>query len=162
MKRLAVLVSVTFLSGACHGHQPLLLPVVAPSPAPIAGPVPSGSGPRLIAGTALSVGESIHAQVEIEAPHCYENWDASARCRQFDLAVPTSGMLHVEFEWPFINRLLDPDLFFVNPNGDWQRLGNGPTPRSATISVNGGADYHLVVLSFLTTAQDFTLATELQ
>ena len=162
MKRLAVLISVTFLSGACHGREHVTLPMVAPSPVLSARPDPSRSAPRLIAGTALSIGQSVRAQVEIEAPHCYENWDAGARCRQFDLAVPTSGMLRVEFEWPSMNRLLDPDLFFVNPNGDWQWLGDGPTPRSATISVNGGADYHIVVLSYLTTAQDFTLATKLQ
>jgi len=161
MKRLVLVVCTMLLTLACQDRQPSWLPTTptAPPTAPSPAPAPN-QGPSPITGTAISIGQSVNGRVEGDAPHCFQNWDSSALCRQFDLVTPSSGSLRVELTWAHVNGAWDPDLFLVRPNGDSVWAGEAPTPRSATISVEAGLVYRIVILSYR--PLDFTLSTELQ
>ena len=161
MKRIATLLCVTLLTTACQEHLPAVIPTI-PSPVPTPAPNTKQGGPRSIPGIGISVGQSVNARIDVDAPQGFENWDATARCRQFDLTVPSSGNLTVQLTWAPVSGVWDPDLLFVRPNGDWEWLGDAPTPRSRTISVDGIGIYRIVVLSYLFVAQDVTMSTKWQ
>ena len=162
MKRLIGVFCTTFLALGCQtGPTPSLptTPTTVSNPAP--GPRPNPT-PSPIAGTRIASGQSIADRVGSDAPHCFEQWDATARCRQFDIALSSSGALTARLMWIPVAGQWDPDLFFVYPNGDWRVAGDSLAPKSATISVEAGPTYRIVVLSYRIAGEEFTLSTELQ
>jgi hypothetical protein len=162
MKRLVGVLCTTFLALGCQtGLRSSFptTPTTVSNPAP--GPQPNPS-PSPIAGTTITPGQSITDKIAIEAPHCFEQWDATARCRQFDLATPSVGILTARLIWTRLPDEWDPELFLVRPDGRRVWAPDGPAPKSATISVEAGTIYRIVILSYRSSAQHFKLSTELQ
>ena len=159
MTRRLILAAAASLASACHqGSVPtpptgpsVLLPPVRPAPAP-----------WIASATTIATGETVEDRVEMDAPHCFPEWDTAGRCRAFKLTLEADGRLVVTVRWTPVKGEWDPDWFFVGPNGVWDWTGDDGSPRAAIFSVQRGATYHILVMSYLPTAQAFSLSTEMQ
>src|SRR5262245_12509544 len=160
MRRLTLLATTVLLVSACHertisslptGPTPSLPPAVRPDVYPA---VPNA--------TPIAPGESITARVDLDAPHCFPNWDSAGRCRAFRLVATADGSLAMTLTWTAVKGEWDPDLFFVTPDARWDWGGDGGSPRTFTVPVRSGLTYHIVVMSYLPVAQEFVLSTELR
>jgi hypothetical protein len=109
------------------------------------------------------VGRAFEGIVGDGDPFCFPNWDASARCRQFNLTPTADGTLVATLKWPGpYGQLIDPDVFLVAPDGVWRYAPYGEPEKSVTLPVKGGLSYRIVVMSYIPTPQAFSLVTQLQ
>ena len=160
MKRLTLLATTVLLVCACHERTISSLPTGPTTPLPPV--VRSDVYPSVADATPIPPGESITARVEMDAPHCFPNWDSLGRCRAFRLAATADGPLAVTLTWTTVKGEWDPDLFLVRPDAGWDWGGEGGSPRTFTVPVRSGLTYHIVVMSYLPAAQEFVLSTELR
>lgn len=163
MKRLMPALGAMLLTLACESNLPTAPTAPAAVPPPWVAVAPTGSGPTPIPGTDAVVGRAFEGIVGDGDPFCFPNWDASARCRQFNLTPTADGTLVATLKWPGpYGQLIDPDVFLVAPDGVWRYAPYGEPEKSVTLPVKGGLSYRIVVMSYIPTPQAFSLVTQLQ
>src|SRR5262245_6516521 len=108
MKRLMLLATTVLLVSACHERTISSLPTgpTPPSPAVVRPDV----YPSVADATPIAPGQSVTARIELDAPHCFPNWDSLGRCRAFRLAATADGRLAVTLAWTPVKGEWDPDL----------------------------------------------------
>jgi len=154
MKGLTAVLCATSLVWACGSGAP-----TAPAGAPTADETRTPS-PTPISGTRITIGQTVDGRVELDAPHCFPDWDTLARCRQFDLtpdadATVVATLMWTQHEW-------DPDLFVVRPGGTWIWASGGPPSKASVVEAKANQTYRIVVMSSLPRVQEFTLAVARQ
>lgn len=156
---LAVLSVVLPLSGCQLDTHPGLIapsPTAPTTPRAVSGPVP-------IPGTPLAIGQTTDDRVAADAPTCFYEWDASGRCRQFDVVPDRRGTLTATLSWTAVAGSWAPDVFIVTAAGTWVAAPDtaSGSPKIVFAEVEGGSPYRIVVLSYLSSGQEFRLKTEL-
>jgi hypothetical protein len=155
-KCLVTALGAILLVAGCDSALPAAPTTVQPNP------IPSG-GPSLIDGVAISAGVTTEGTITAVAPTCYQNWDASGRCAQFDFAPTTDGTLLVRVKWTGpASSIYEPDLFLVGAEGDWGWTGAAWPEKQGTLLVKSGLLYHIVVLSYGPFPDTFAVTADVQ
>jgi hypothetical protein len=102
----------------------------------------------------------VEASVAPIDPACFVNWDATGRCRQFDITAARAGILDLWLGWSDPSPASIMTLFVVQPDGTWTYSPDSTTDVYTNVSVSAGLTYHLVVMSY-TAPQDFQLMAAL-
>ena len=166
MTRLIAILCCGAVMVACHGSNtsgflPTAPTVTTQPPPPPAPPVANpGPGPTLGSALALSPGQLVEASIAPTDPACFVNWDATGRCRQFDITAARDGVLDLWLGWsdPLPASIMT--LFVVRPDGSWFSSPDSVLDVYTTVSVSAGSTYHLVVMSY-SAPQDFQLMAAL-
>jgi hypothetical protein len=164
MTRLVPAFGVVLVTVACDSNLPTAptAPASVPQP-PGAGVRYDSSGPMPIPGTDAVAGRLSEGTIGEGDPACFYNWDASARCRQFNFTPQADGRLVAILKWPEpYGPLTDPDVFLVAPDGAWVISGYGPAEKRVAIPVKSSLTYRIVVMSYVQSPQAFSLLAELQ
>jgi hypothetical protein len=135
-------------------------PAPAPSPPAPSLPIPGGppehtpipgSGPDFRVGTIpVASGQTVDSRIEPTDPACWPNWDASARCKAFEITAPYDGTLTVAA------RLTSPaggdnlDLFLIDPGRAYVISISGTSAEEASLTVTAGSRYGIVVMTYAT------------
>jgi hypothetical protein len=90
-------------------------------------------------GTTILPGDAIDVRIEDGDPRCFPRWDATGRCRQFDMTMPASGLLLAFLTVSPSRGIWDPDVFIVAPDGRWD---------SGALQVQQGLIYRILVMSY--------------
>jgi hypothetical protein len=154
------LMMVTMLTTACGSNAPTAPslpypPMQAPSPAP-----PRG-GPFPSTGTPIAAGATVAGIVQVDDPACFPNWDAQARCRQYDLTAASDGLLRASLHWEASRGVYDPELILVSSDGEWVAYDGSWPERRAAIAIRGGLTYRVIVLGY-NEAQPFELSVAVE
>lgn len=145
------------------------LPVpVSPAPGP---PVPSpglpedtpipGSGPDYRVGTIpVASGQTVDSRTEPTDPACWPNWDASGRCKVFEITAPFDGtlMVAVRMTTPAAHDTLD--LFLIDPGRAYVISSAGINVEEASLPVTAGSAYGVAVMTYDITPVPFQLQLE--
>jgi hypothetical protein len=160
MTHLAWIPLAALVATACNGDRVLPL-----APTPINPTAASGTsgGPALTTGRAIAIGQRVSDSVQLSDPACFYNWDATGRCRQFDVTPAVAGTLTVTLRWEGPTRgFYDPDVFLVTPDNGWLNTMDTTWPeKHLSRTVTAGTLYRIVVMSY-GQALDFELIAELQ
>ena len=166
MTRLIATLCFGVLMVACHGSDTSGLQPLAPTPTPQP-PAPRppaanpGPGPTLLSGLApISPGQLVETSVTPTDPACFVNWDATGRCRQFDITAARDGILDLWLGWSDPSPASIMTLFVVQPDGTWIASPDNTLDAYLNVSAAAGSTYHLVVMSY-TAPQDFQLMAAL-
>ena len=132
-----------------------------PSPAP-RGPTPPG-GPSYTPGvgtTAVASGETVDSIVVEADPACFPDWDASARCKVFEITPEIDGTLTaaVRLSWPPAYENLD--LFLIDLGRAYVTADAGRNAKSASIPVTAGSTYGIAVMVYEALPAAFQLSVE--
>src|SRR5262245_44481880 len=175
MKRLNVAGGLVVLAVGCGSGAP-----TAPSPFPgntTASPPASGSvppptyvpptisspGPTLIPGRPIQAGTTVEVIVESSNATCFQNWDASGRCSQYDFTAPADGTLRAVLQVPGLSRgVYNPELFLVTAGGAWEYVGSHWPELEGSLAVKGGMLYRIVIISYGPFPDTLTLSVELR
>jgi hypothetical protein len=156
-------VGCLLLGVACQAPLPSAPTAVSvpPAAAPAAGPAQAnGPGSSFAEGIDIAAGNVITGVIE-RGPACFQNWDASGRCRQYNITMPADGTLTVSLRWPSAQGLSNPELFLVAPDGTWT-YSDGPWPESRLgVATQTGVRYRIVIIAYAP-LQEFELRTEVQ
>jgi hypothetical protein len=118
----------------------------------------SGGGPDAIAAASVAAGTLVEGSIDGDDPVCFRNWDASGRCRQFDVTAPADGRLLATLRWVGSPRgLYDPDVFIVAPDGAWAFSDQGWPEKYATLPARRSLTYRIVVMAYGPSDQPFQL-----
>jgi hypothetical protein len=145
-------------------------PPTTPAPTPVPTPPPSGgppedqpipgSGPTHRVGTIpVASGQTVDSRTEPTDPACWPNWDASGRCKAFEITAPSDGTLTVAA------RLASPaggdnlDLFLIDPGRAYVVSWSGVNAEEASLPVTAGSSYGIAVMTY-TTPTPFQLQVE--
>jgi hypothetical protein len=154
---------LAFLAAACDSTYQTGSPIApgVSQPSPIGTP---GTGPTPIPGTSIAPGAVIEgATIDRRDPECFYNWDASGRCKQYNLTAPEDGLILATLRWPGPSRgLYDPDVFIVAPDGAWVYAADPWPEKHASLPVKSGQTYSIVVLCYGESSQTFALVVDLQ
>jgi hypothetical protein len=159
MRLIAALGSILLVAG-CDSGLPTAPTTVQPNPI-----TPSGGsgGPDLIEGMTISAGTTTEGTIAAVAPGCYQLWDATGRCGQFDITPATGGRLLVDVKWTGSSRgVIEPDLFLVTAEGVWAWTGAGWPDKQGTLLVKSGLTYHIVVISYGPFPDTFAVTADVQ
>jgi hypothetical protein len=143
-------------------------PPTSPSPPPTT-PIPGAPridvpGPTLIPGSpTITAGDTVEVTIQSSALTCFQNWDASAHCAQYNFAATADGALRATLRLPGPSRgYYNPELFLVSSDGAWQYMGNTWPEVQASIPVKNGLTYWIVILSYGPYPDTLRLTAELQ
>lgn len=163
MRLIAALGSILLVAG-CDSGLPTAPTTVQPTPSTPSGGSGRGSGgPDLIEGMTISAGTTTEGTIAAVAPGCYQVWDASGRCGQFDITPATGGTLLVDVTWTGSSRgVLEPDLFLVSAEGMWVWSEAGWPHKQGTLRVKSGLTYHIVVISYGPFPDTFAVTADVQ
>ena len=159
--RLAAVLGSVLLVAACDsGLSGIPTPVPQNAGTPVQGS--PGGGPTPIMGTSVRAGTPIEGTIDTGDPACFQSWDATGRCRQFDLTAFGDGRLLATLRWTEPSRgLYDPDVFIVAPTGAWEySVGDWPE-KQTSLAATKGLTYRIVVMSYGPSAQAFVLRVDL-
>ena len=114
-------------------------------------------------GRSLPIGETARSRVELTDPACFQNWDATGRCRFFTVTPSRDGELRLVLSWstPSATATDLMDLFLVRPDGSWTYAD--PTKgeqRRMSQTVSANTSYVAVVMAYGASV-DFELTTEM-
>ena len=152
---------IVFLAVACDsGVSGLPTPVSQNAGTPVQGS--PGGGPTPVMGTSVRAGMPIEGTIGAGDPPCFQSWDKTGLCRQFDLTAPGDGTLLATLRWTGPSRgLYDPDVFLVAPTGAWEySVGDWPE-KQTSLAATKGLTYRIVVMSYGPSAQAFVLRVDL-
>jgi hypothetical protein len=167
MKRLKAAVWSLLAATACNG--PRVAVPTAPTPADFTNPTASAGGPTAIPFDTIGPDSRwtcvdgdgdfcVDDKVTEKDPTCFRNWDATGHCRQLNLTVSADGTLVAVMQWTGPSRgLYDPDLFLLAPDGVWTYASDAWPEKHTEMIVERGKTYRIVVLSYGTASQPFTL-----
>jgi hypothetical protein len=169
IRTLLGLVAILF-STACERNLPTApttsggFPTTPPAPMPTPpSAVAPGSSPDRISGTPIPLDVVIVGTVLGSDPGCFQNWDSSGRCRQYDITAPADGTLSATLKWAGPSRdLYDPDLFLVAPDGRWELAPVGYPEKQVSLGARAGGAYRAVVLSYSASPLEFELLVRIQ
>ena len=161
MKRLVAVLSFVLASAACDSPTPTA-PASSPSSPNPTFPV-RGAGPSRIAATTIAIGDRIHGVVEAADPGCFPAWDATGRCRAYEVVAPMEGTLVANLTDTGPTRgIYDPEVFLVAPDGAWTFSTEGWPDRQVSFAARSGLSYLVVVISYGPFPDAFTLKVEMQ
>jgi hypothetical protein len=160
MKKLVTLLGIAIAASACQLSSQPGLPT--PTPAPVAAPGGPGTGPAPITGTPILAGQTVAASVKSTDEHCWDNWDRTAACRQFDFTAPTGGRLVATMTWEGSDLgLYNPELILVSTDGSYVYCEQFVKTRRGELPVKSGLTYRILVLSYADSL-DFSVAATIQ
>jgi hypothetical protein len=155
LRSLLAALGLVALAGCNDSRSPTVtgpgLPVLPPDASP---PPPPASRPREngpVRGTPapVTLGAEATATVEEDDPRCFQNWDATGRCEQFEVTMPADGILVATLTLPQPDRgIWTPEIFLVAPNGDWLPHEFGSPTTSVRMAAARGQAYLIVVMSY--------------
>ena len=148
--KLITVAGLVFLLAACESDSPPP-PIVFPSPVTPSTPsLPGGSGGLApITGTAIPPGNNVQAVIEDGDPRCFPSWDATGRCRQYDVTTPANGTLVATLTASGSSRgSWNPDVFLVAPDGSWTVADDTWPTKHVSGQIQGGVAYRVVVISY--------------
>lgn len=151
MKQLLIAVSLVSLAACDSGRPPLPTGPTFPPPLIVPpGPAPAtNTGPVRTNPAPLPPGASVDVTVFDADPQCFVNWDASGRCRQFEVTMPTDGNLVAAVMHPVPDRgFWNPEVFIAAPSGAWNPPEYGVTANSVSMRGDAGLTYLVVVISY--------------
>lgn len=108
----------------------------------------------------LAIGATAHSRVELTDPGCFYNWDASGRCRFFELMPSQDGELAAVLRWstPSGRAAGLMDLFIVEADGSWTWVEDtSREQRKLLYPVKAGQSYVLIAMAY-GQAVDFELS----
>jgi hypothetical protein len=153
--------AVVTLCTACDSTPPTAPTNPPEDPSATVSSPPSG-GPQQIDGTAILPGVAVEGVSEAGDPVCFPSWDATGRCRQYDLTAPANGHVRARLRWPGPSRgTLDPEVLLVAPGGGFSDYVGEWPERTATLAVTAGLTYRIVVISYVP-EQAFQLVVDVQ
>ena len=127
----------------------------APSPNPGAGPpedtpIP-GSGPTYTVGTIpVASGQTVDSRTEPTDPACWPNWDASGRCKAFEITAAFDGTLTVAVRSASPSGSDNLDLFLIDPGRAYVISWSGVNAEEASLQVAAGSSYGIAVMTYST------------
>lgn len=161
MKKLVTLLGIAIAASACQLSSQPGLPTPTPT-APVAPPFGPGNGPAPITGTPISAGQTVAASVKSTDVHCWDNWDRTAACRQFDFTAPADGRLVATMTWEGPDQgLYNPELILVSTDGSYVYCEQSAKTRRGELPVKSGLTYRILVLSYADSL-DFSVAATIQ
>ena len=107
----------------------------------------------------MASGQTVDSRTEATDPACWPNWDASGRCKAFEITAPYDGTLTVAV------RLASPaggdnlDLFLIDPGRAYVIAYSGLNAEEASLPVAAGSRYGIAVMTY-TTPTPFQLRVE--
>ena len=151
MTRRWVAVSVAIaLGAACDSRAPLIFPSAQPptqGEAPI--PLRFFNGPRLLPAVGIAVGQSVSGAIESADAACFPNWDATGRCRQYEVRVAVDGTLVATLTGSGPSRgMYNTELFLAAADGAWESAETTWPQRRVSMPARRGDAYRVVVLSY--------------
>jgi hypothetical protein len=121
-------------------------------------PVSNTNGPFPIPGTSIEPNSVVQDTIEASAPQCFPNWDASGRCRQYDLEMPLDGTMLVTLQWPGPSRgLYDPEVFVVMPNRSRVDYEGAWPERTLRMKAARGEQFRIVIIAYPPFPNEFLL-----
>ena len=137
----------------------------SPSPQPITQPSPGGggaNGPTIGPATPVDTGTTVRSRVELNDAACWYNWDATGRCRFFEVIPSRDGELTAVLSWstPSGQHSGLMDLFIVDSSGSWTYADFSikQEKRALVHPVEAGRSYVLIAMAY-GEAVDFELTT---
>ena len=125
----------------------------SPSPGPTEGqPIP-GSGPTYRPGVGtitVASGQTVDSRTEPTDPACWPNWDASGRCKAFEITAPFDGTVTVTVQLASQARTDEIDLFLIDPGRTYVISYSGLIAEEASLPVVAGSSYGIVVMTYST------------
>ena len=118
------------------------------------------NAPAVGPGMKLAIGATAHSRVELTDPGCFYNWDASGRCRFFELMPSQDGELAAVLRWstPSGRAAGLMDLFIVEADGSWTWVEDtSREQRKLLYPVKAGQSYVLIAMAY-GQAVDFELS----
>jgi hypothetical protein len=161
MNRLIPALSVVLLVAGCESTP------TEPPPArePVVTVPPQPPGPNVVPGTSIASGDTIREVIVADDPACHPSWDASGRCRQFDLTASQDGMLVATLKLTAPHKSepdYDAEVFLVAP--DWTTVYSQDAwpERHASLPAKSGLTYRIVVISYGPFPEAFELTVTVQ
>jgi hypothetical protein len=134
------------------------------TPPPNAPPVgPTTGGPIYQPGvgtTAVASGETVDSIVVLTDPSCFPNWDASARCKVFEITPDVDGTLIAAVRMsppPAYDNLT---LILIDLGGRIVIADSGINAESASLPVTVGSTYGIAVMAYTDLPAAFQLSVE--
>ena len=175
----AALAAVIF--AGCDGPQRSFAYLTAPSGPPSAAATPAPPppnapppnsppfGPNLYGGptytpgvgtTVVASGETVDSIVVLTDPSCFPNWDASGRCKVFEITAAVDGTLTAAV------RIVSPptydnlSLFLIDLGRGYVTADSGKNAESASLPVTAGSSYGIAVMAYSDLPAAFQLSVE--
>jgi hypothetical protein len=151
--------------GLLTAPSPVASTPTPPAPNPPGGPsedtpIP-GSGPDYRVGTiTVASGQTVDSRIEPTDPACWPNWDASGRCKAFEITAPFDGTLMVAVRMTTPAALDTLDLFLIDPGRAYVISSDGINAEEASLPVTAGSIYGVAVMTYATTPVPFQLQVE--
>ena len=141
------------LGAACDARAPLVFPSPrVPAQAEAAPPpLPLSNGPGLVPAVQVVVGQTVSGAVEEADPRCFHNWDATGRCRQYEVRVAADGTLVATLTGSGPSRgLYNTEVFLMAGDGSWtfDRDADAWPERHVSLPARRGEAYRVVVISY--------------
>jgi hypothetical protein len=134
------------------GTPPAPSPPNAPPPnAPPVGPTPPGGGPTYTPGvgtTAVASGDTVDSIVAVTDPACFYNWDATGRCKVFEITPSVDGVLTAEVRLSSPPAYDNLDLFLVDLSRAYVTAYTGINAELASLPVTAGSSYGIAVMAY--------------
>jgi len=102
-------------------------------------------------------GASIRFSINSADGACFPNWDATGRCRVFELLPAVDGQLEVSVRRTIPIRTDVLDLFVVSTEGDVVFAFDGWDWEQASLPLLAGRRYGIFVMAYPPFPQEFTL-----
>ena len=151
-RRLCVVVAAAaFAMTACDSRVPLSFPS-GPTPAQtgaVGPPQPVLNGPRLLPAVAIALGQTVTEAIESSDARCFPAWDATGRCRQYEVTVAADSTLIATLVGSSPSRgEYNTELFLVTAEGDWRDATHTWPERQVSMPAKSGQSFRLLVLSY--------------
>ena len=163
ISRALVFLGCVVLVAACDSSTPTApatRTVTPTSPTPTStrtGPFGAMPSIRITAGT------MVEGVISGTDPVCFPDWDAAGHCHEYDLVMPTDGLLVATLTWAGPSRgLYDPDLFLATPGGGWLYSEDSWPQKRLSMRATSGSTVSLAVLSYGTSEQSFQLLAQVE
>jgi hypothetical protein len=95
------------------------------------------------------LGQSVNGTIDADGPRCFPNWDATARCLQYEVKVPTEGTLVATLTVSGPSRgTYNSEVFLVASDGNWFIHDDVWPEQHVSASVLPGDVFRVVVPSY--------------
>ena len=136
-------------------------PSAGPPTAPPVGPTPSGGGPTYTPGVGTIVvasGQVVDSVVVLTDPSCFANWDASARCKVFEITPDVDGTLMAAVRLSSPPAFDNLTLFLIDLSRGYVTADSGTNAESASLPVRAGSTYGIAVMAYFPLPAEFQLS----
>ena len=134
------------------GAPPAPSPPNAPPPnPPPVGPTPPGGGPTYTPGvgtTVVASGDTVDSIVVLTDPSCFYNWDASGRCKVFEITAPVDGVLTAAVRLSSPPAYDNLSLFLIDLSRAFVVADSGVNAEEASLPVTSGSSYGIAVMAY--------------